>query len=275
MLSPLVPPFGQPHRPLEICRPETTGISRHCLQSEITSLHVRGEDEDTMALHTRWIGVIAALLVVMISQSPAWAGCRDKPKAGVDWSGCDKERLILRGQDLKGANLERADLSESDLSNIDLKDAMLQETMLARARIWDADLRGAQLIKTLGSRADFSRANLEGANLTKSEMSRAVLEETNLRSANLTKAELSRAHFARADLTDANFTFANIARADFTGATLEGVNFSGAYTYLMRVEGVDLSKTQGLSQEQLHIACGDKATVLPAELEIPSEWPCQ
>ena len=152
-----------------------------------------------MALHYRWIIVVATLLAAAAYQPPAWAGCRDKPEAGVDWSGCDKERLILREQDLKGANLERTDLSESDLSEAQLNEALLQEAMLARARIWDADLRGAQLVKTLASRADFSRANLEGANLTKSEMSRAVLEKANLRGADMRKAELSRTHFAGAD----------------------------------------------------------------------------
>ena len=109
-----------------------------------------------MALHFRWTTALAALLVVVTYQPTAWAGCRDKPQAAVDWSGCDKERLILRGQDLQGANLERTDLSESDLSEINLKDAVLQEAMLTRARVWDADLRGAQLVKTLASRADFS-----------------------------------------------------------------------------------------------------------------------
>jgi hypothetical protein len=154
-----------------------------------------------MALHFRWTTAIAALLVVAAYQPSAWAGCRDKPKAAVDWSGCDKERLILRGRDLQGANLERTDLSESDLSEITLKDALLQETMLTRARLWDADLRGG--------------ANLEGANLTKSEMSRAILEQANLRGVDLKKADLSRAHFAGADLTDASFNFANVARTHF------------------------------------------------------------
>ena len=147
--------------------------------------------------------------------------------------------------------------------------------MLMRARLWDADLRGAQLVKTIASRADFSRANLEGADLTKSEMSRAVLEQANLRGADLKKAEFSRAHFAGADLTNASFNFANVARTEFNGAKLDGVDMAGAYTYLMRIEGTDLSATRGLTQDQLDIACGDDRTKLPAGLAVPPDWPCE
>ena len=105
-------------------------------------------------------------------------------------------------------------------------------------------------------------------------MSRAILEQANLRGVDLKKADLSRAHFAGADLTDASFNFANVARTHFTGAKLDGVNMKGAYTYLMRIEGTDLSNTQGLTQDQLDIACGDDATGLPAGLAAAPDWPC-
>ena len=44
--------------------------------------------------------------------------------------------------------------------------------------------------------------------------------------------------------------------------------------YRMRVEGVDLSKSTGLTNSQLEIACGDNDTKLPPGLERPDAWPC-
>ena len=53
-------------------------------------------------------------LIVIFEAAPAFAKCRDRPKPGVDWTRCEKERLLLGGADLSGAILERTDLSEAD-----------------------------------------------------------------------------------------------------------------------------------------------------------------
>jgi uncharacterized protein YjbI with pentapeptide repeats len=95
-----------------------------------------------------------------------------------------------------------------------------------------------------------------------------------LENADLSKAELGRALFVEANLNGADFSYSNIARAKFSEAQIENVNLTRAYTYLTRIEGVDLSKTIGLTQTQLELACGDSETQLPNELDQPTSWPC-
>ena len=40
------------------------------------------------------------------------------------------------------------------------------------------------------------------------------------------------------------------------------------------IEGADLSRTKGLTAEQLAIACGSAETQLPSGLTAPANWPC-
>ena len=62
------------------------------------------------------LGLGLLLLVFALETPTAFANCRDRPKPGVDWTKCEKERLILRGTDLSGAILKRTDLSMSDMA---------------------------------------------------------------------------------------------------------------------------------------------------------------
>jgi len=55
---------------------------------------------------------------------------------------------------------------------------------------------------------------------------------------------------------------------------LAGANMKDAHFFLTRLDGVDLSKTVGLSQRQLDDACGDAQTKLPPGLKKPARWPC-
>jgi len=213
------------------------------------------------------------LLGVCIS-APAYASCSDKPKPNVDWTKCTKMQLVLRNNDLSGAVLQRTNLSSTDLAGAKLQGAVLVETIIDRARLAEADLTGSDMTKAQGSRANFQKANLAGVTLAKSELLRADFSEANLENADLSKAELGRALFVEANLNGADFSYSNIARAKFSEAQIENVNLTRAYTYLTRIEGVDLSKTIGLTQEQLELACGDSETQLPDELERPTSWPC-
>ncbi len=217
---------------------------------------------------------VLALMVLAVTPFAAQGGCSDRPGPGVDWTKCQKMRLVLRGEDLSGGRLERTNLSSSDLMEANLAGANLAESDLERTRLQEADLQGANLTKVQAGRANFKEANLAGANLTKAELPRANLTGANLARADLSKTEMGRAVLSKADLTGASLRFANIARADLTDANLEGVDFTGSYTYLTRVEGADLSQTLGLNQNQLDISCGDAETKLPAGLERPAEWPC-
>ena len=60
----------------------------------------------------------------------------------------------------------------------------------------------------------------------------------------------------------------------FIKADLRGVNFTDAIFLLTHIEGADLSRAIGLTQEQLAEACGDEDTKLPKGLEAPSPWSC-
>ena len=87
------------------------------------------------------LGLTFALIFVLEAPE-ALAKCRDRPKPGVDWTRCEKERLILRAADLSGAVLERTDLSESDMTDAKLTGAKLMQANLARTRLHGADLSG-------------------------------------------------------------------------------------------------------------------------------------
>jgi uncharacterized protein YjbI with pentapeptide repeats len=237
---------------------------------------VAGVLEMPSVMRLCWTLRLPALALILLAATPftAEGGCSDRPGPGVDWTKCQKMRLVLRGEDLSGGHLERTNLSSSDLMEATLVGASLAESNLERTRLQEADLQGANLSKVQGSRANLKEANLAGANFTKAEMPRANMASANLARADLSKTELGRAVLSKANLAGASLRYANIARADLTEANLEGVDFTGSYTFLTRVEGTDLSQTMGLTQNQLDLACGDTGTKLPAGLEMPAEWPC-
>jgi Pentapeptide repeats (8 copies) len=89
-------------------------------------------------------GMIRFLTVVALmcaAASSAMADCGDRPRPGVDWTGCTKSRLLLGGQDLQNANLQRADLSGTDFRKADLSGANMTEADLSRARLTEATLK--------------------------------------------------------------------------------------------------------------------------------------
>ena len=72
------------------------------------------------------------------------AACKDAPKAGVDWNGCEKQRLMLGKADLKGARIVGAELDGTDLANANLAGADLSRASLDRVRLSGADLGGRE-----------------------------------------------------------------------------------------------------------------------------------
>jgi uncharacterized protein YjbI with pentapeptide repeats len=216
----------------------------------------------------------AAPLLFFVPLAPANAGCGDYPAAGVDWTKCEKRRLILRDRDLSKGKFLRTDFSRSDLANVKLTGADLTEADFEHARLAGADLSGAVMTKAGGSRADFTKAVLKGAKMEKAEMARADFTGADFTGAMLLKAELGRALLNDAVLDGADLTKAEIARAIFAGASLKGTDLTGAYTYLTHFEATDLSVAKGLTQMQLDAACGDDKTVLPDGLTAPDAWPC-
>jgi uncharacterized protein YjbI with pentapeptide repeats len=80
--------------------------------------------------------------------------------------------------------------------------------------------------------------------------------------------------FANARLSGANFSNANLSRANLSGVDLDGANMTGAYLFLTNLRGANLSRTTGLTQAQLDLACGTPETKLPAGLAPSKDWPC-
>jgi hypothetical protein len=114
------------------------------------------------------------------------------------------------------------------------------------------------------------------------EPERLDLDETNLSDVDLSGADLSGARFAAAFLDGANLSGANLSGALLAATSLFEANLSGAVlngAYLRDavldgavLGGADLSDAQHLTQEQLHLAGGDKNTRLPSHLKPPAHW---
>ncbi|MGF1593892.1 MAG: pentapeptide repeat-containing protein [Kiloniellaceae bacterium] len=221
-----------------------------------------------------WTFCFALVTAPLLLAQPAAAACSDRPAAGVDWSKCEKRRLILRDRDLSNGVFQRTDFGRSDLAGVKLVGADLTEAGLEHARLAGADLSGAILTKANGDRANFTGAILKGADLGKAEMSRTDFTGADFTGAVMEKAELGRAILAGSRLDGADLSRAEVARAVFAGASLVGTDMTGAYTYLARFEATDLSRVKGLTQRQLDDACGDTGTVLPEGLTAPASWPC-
>ena len=225
----------------------------------------------TLARATAW----AVLCGFAIAPQVANAACADAPRSGVDWTKCEKRRLILRDSDLVKGRFAGADFGRSDLFGARLVEADLTDASIDHAGLRTADLSRAKMSGVNGYRADFTGAKLVGADLGKAEMARAILRWADLSDANLAKAELQRAVLQGAQMARTNLAGADLARAHLGDGSLPGANLTDADMYLTRVEGVDLSGVTGLSQRQIDAACGNASTKLPAGLSQPASWPCR
>lgn len=225
--------------------------------------------------YPRFICALACLSIFCtVGTTQVQARCSDTPAPRVDWSKCDKTRKMMAGNDLTGAKMDWANLSATDLSGSNLSQAQMFRANLTRTSLRDANLQNADLTKVQGLRAIFDGVDAENANFSKSELNRSSFNGANLVGTNFAKAELSRVVLSNTKLANAMFQNANLSRTNLTGSTLDGADITGAYTYLMRIEGVDLSAVKGLTQAQLDIACGDAATRLPSGVSASTSWPC-
>ncbi len=207
--------------------------------------------------------------------SAAYADCYSSTGPGVDWQGCRKRNLILKGADLSGANLAGTDFTQTDLRNTKLKAADLTKAMMVRSYLDGSQAEGANFDTVMGFRTTFVGINLRQATFVKAEMTRADFTDADLTNVNFEKADLGRAIFKGASLTGANFPFANLSRVDFRSSNFTGpIDFTGAYLFLTRIEGVDLGQAKGLEQWQINLSCGDDQTQLPAGLNASATWPC-
>lgn len=229
------------------------------------------------------IGMVSTLLVALYSApnvitlvSPALAACSDSAEAGVNWVGCRKRNIIMSDFDFQGSDFTRADLSSSDLRGSKFDNSTFFKANLVRASLKNASAPNANFTNVVASRTDFSSANLRNANFSKAETNRVDFTNSDLSGADLSKAEFARAVFTGADLSNVSFDYSNLARSDFREATFDAPpSMQNAFLFQTRIEGLDLSKVQGLEGWQIQLACGDDKTKLPDGMTRPATWPCQ
>lgn len=233
--------------------------------------------EKTLRMMGLLVPVVAACLVSLMAPTAgrAAANCKDSAAAGADWTDCNKKALMLGGSDLQGANLVNTDFTLTDLRGANLTGANLEKATLVRSSIAGATASGANFAKIEAYRCNFAGISAEKASFVNSELQRANFSGATLTGASFEKAELGRANFDKAELTGTRFTHANLSRADLTNTSFTGpIDFQGAFMFLTRIEGVNLSEATGLEQEQVDMTCGDGSTKLPAGLNAPAGWPC-
>ena len=292
--EPKAGPIADARRPVHVRHARSdTDTAGTAARSSLLTGGGEGGDGTGMILRARAYGLFAGL-ALLSSPIPALAGCGDSPAAKIDWTGCQKRNLMLGGNAFDDATLARTVLTSSDLRKSSFKGAKLAGADLTFARLDEADLSGADLTKTIGwqtnltkanlskaklagaqmSRANFTGAKLDEASLSKAELNRSDFTGADLTGVDATKAELARVNFTKAKLDGVDFGYANLARARLEGLDLAGVKFGGAYMLLTQIGRSDLSKAQGLKQEQIDLACGTRETKLPPGLTAPKSWPC-
>src|SRR5262245_57004025 len=101
------------------------------------------------AQNPRWLAraVVVASLASAFAHDPAAAACNEEPAPGVDWSECQKTRLMFGSADLSNGEFVETVFSATDLSKANLAGANLTLADLSNASLAGADLSGATLEK--------------------------------------------------------------------------------------------------------------------------------
>jgi prepilin-type processing-associated H-X9-DG protein len=104
------------------------------------------------------------------------ADCTAAASAGVVWSGCVKDGVIVAGgTTLEGSRALNASLRDARLGDVNLSGARLDYADLTRASLADTDLSGAVL-----RGATLSRADLRGADLSEADLRNADLRDARI-----------------------------------------------------------------------------------------------
>ncbi|MEM8877652.1 MAG: pentapeptide repeat-containing protein [Pseudomonadota bacterium] len=223
-----------------------------------------------------FVAIVAFTVLLILPSTPVFAAkCSASANPGVNWSDCRKRNIILTRSDLSGATLQGTDFSATDLSRSQMGGSDLTKATIVRASFAGTYADNAVFERSVGSRTNFQEASLKSATFYKAEMPRANFTGAALNDVNFDHSDLGRADFTDADITGTRFEFSILARADLRGSRFEGpIDFTGAYFFLTRIEGVDLSAAEGLAQWQIDMACGDDDTKLPDGVSRPGSWPC-
>lgn len=228
-----------------------------------------------------YLVAIVSLAASILSPYPgfimrsAHAACTDTAAPSVNWENCRKRNLIMDNFNFSSSNFTRADLSASDLRNSNLQKVTFLKTNLVRASLAGSNAEGANFEGVVASRTDFSNGNYKNASFLKAEIARSNFSNSNLENANMSKADFSRVNFFNSNLKGVSLDFTNISRTNLTGILIdEKFSLEGAYMFLTRIEGLDLSASKTLKQWQINMACGNEKTILPEGISASDTWPC-
>jgi hypothetical protein len=183
------------------------------------------------------------------------------------------------------------DLTDIDLREANLEDATLENVIFNQANLSDAIFSGSVITS-----GEFFRANLQGAKFYSAELRGAFVHCANMSGAELGAAklqgiiggpsplevehwlehgpgkcnmgpyamDLTRAVLRGADLSNGWLAFSNLTGADFGAAVLSETNLYGA-----DISGARMELVQGLSQDQLDLACArpDSPPIVPNDVQ--------
>jgi uncharacterized protein YjbI with pentapeptide repeats len=160
------------------------------------------------------------------------------------------------------------------LSQLEYEHRMRINTPDNTGKIFRLDLSKCNLNDAVFSGLNFSHALFEGSNLIDASFANATLDGARFNDAHLEGALFSSAtlHGARlnaAHLEGASLSGARLEGALLTSAHLERTFFGEAVMTEANLDGVDLSASDRLTQEQINATLGNHKTKLPSGLKHP------
>jgi len=245
--------------------------------------------------------ILIGSIILLLSASPVFAGS-DKLAKIMGFGGvcadCNLSKKDLSNARMNGVSFPRANFTGTDLSDSKMTGSNFNRAAFRRADLSDvqasgsnfswADFSGATLDDIQANGCNFSRANFTGMKGRDAQFYSSNLSHSNLLGASLIDAEfqtsnLSHANFSGAKLRGLSFTRSNLAHTnmqaadlretefdhvDFRGAQFGNAMLNNAVFDQVFLSGADLSRTRGLTQDQIDNACGNQNTKLPANIKI-------
>ncbi len=181
------------------------------------------------------------------------------------------QEAIISGVDLSLSDFSDANFSSTDFSKSDLANSNFRSSNFKNANFSDADLRNV----------NFAYADVSGANFSNADLSGSYLCDSNFINTNLTGTNLSNA-ILRYDYQDENYDdhpsdFDYDKEPDFPewplAPKLSGAIMTDAKLNSTKLDGADLSKSVGLTQQQLDSAIINEYTELPDYLKPKVNFP--
>jgi uncharacterized protein YjbI with pentapeptide repeats len=193
---------------------------------------------------------------------------------GVNWQGCDKKLILLKGRDLSGANLLGVDFTSTDLRNTNLHAANLEKATLVRASLAAATANGARFARIEAYRTDFSRMDAQGASFLSAELQRSNFQQATLTNVDLRKpiwGEHSSTTRKSAEAASRWLTWPAPISAGRPW-TDRSISTAPSSSWPVLKASISLPRQGWLNGRSTWLAV---TTVLPDGLVQPETWPCE